>query len=948
MSLPWNNSYNSQDSQATQAIDPNNPQVYTEPDSRPIVTSVTQSVPLSPLNSLTAPVFDTNWALDNLADSQADTAPIASSSAHTVVISQSQTQLISEEEEPPARRTRAKSQASIIPATQWGSVIQYSLSQDSSVQVLSQDEDDVFIVENVVGKYMFQGQEYYEIKWEGWSQVFNTLENGSTLSATQKANILKPKRTINGDKMKKMDQLLKIHCEVMDELERKVYSELWQNLEDYYTCAVGAAVLHGYKWAVWSASEYEKALKAVETLATLYPRAKRLYLHDACITLDEELDIETKYNNEPTLGEEKEHKDLEHFVYPAENEDKKKDGAYVYKFPANEDFEEDKGKLQKLFQRKPRPVSSFSNLLEDTVIIDLEVHAITTNSPLSQLCAVNLLGSKVFNCYIQHQDKPYLQREWASLKESGYVDTDPCDSKSTSVSFPDAILALCLQFTTPGSLFLYKGTTDYSTLLLNFRWHLQFKSPKIEEAIEQFMLRQYRFMPVDRVFKSDLLPVSLATGSSSNKLQKIYNEMFFKSLMFSNNAAGLVYSQQVRIWLSKTLLLIDASFKEKVKGEAVDIWYWADGKLEPVFHYAHTDALHTRNCLLAIATYQLAKQELKEEALSLWKQVMTGIVSNTVYFRKFHLGCTKKMAQWIAGAEYSSDPSSYRNTRFLPVQLFNEMNNKDALSEEDEDRNWRETEYIQPMWLSPESGKGKLLDFLEESEETLLVESKHPEFTIEVYPQVKIQTEKPTASLINATLAQLILVKDVPLEGAGCRLPKQFVFQRSDLENFLAGKSEKDKAFFTTWPCIVIQNANSAERFPKTFILHCKSCPFISHEGRWGSTRMSSQQSLNVIDFRLHPVLSYRLRFCKRCKKWQAVQPGDLNRYGSQVAAQEQSEIRQALNEPRSQSQPQIIVQPAPVIIQGNQRNPVQRAPQQPDARKPLVGQPFVRKKGLY
>lgn len=1002
MSDPATNTYNSQDP-LTQELDEDNMGPFNSPppSPRPVIRSYTQSISPSPLPSLppesistyTAPTSQelTSEGVFELINSQ-DNIDSAHSS-HTEVISQTES-ISSQSQTQPIRSQESIAPTQQRPFTRSYTRVNSQPSLDSSVVLLSQKKDSLEnkynskptnntdpVAERIDAIIKVRSRTYHLIKWKHYPEVFDTVEypvEGLPLAENKEDELLVP---ANQEKLREMDRHLQQHTDRFAKFERDAFAKLWLKYHelDAYTCAFGIAVFHEVDWwvAVSDDSDYARALQAIEDLLPSFEsfqdylsvsRIKRkdsdelpeeefeaeLHQDDS---IEEELSLAQLHLEEPEGEAPK--SSLDYGVADPRRKLPKSNGKlFQYKFP-DEDLTSKQGELLKIFETEVKEVNQLNNLTMNVAIIDLEVHDMTDAAEICQLCAVNLQGDKVFNCFIQKPVRPWLNRNWAAIISNGYVDKEPSDDPKLSLSFSEAILEFCKYFAQPGSLFLFKGTNDYSALVTNFRRHHQLNQPKIEEAIHLFQERQYRFIRVDPAFTKSSLPISLGKDTAK-KLNALFKNMFVDSLLFNTEAAGLLYSMETEERINKKLKLVDPSFPKRAfptKAEnKVELWYWANNYLEPVWHYAHTDSLHTRNCLLAVALYKQLLEPNDLDPLKIWKELMTKIVVVTVAFRKTHLGCSAEMANWIVHM-INRDKTAFRNSRYLPVHIFNQLKqleNPEA-EQQPKQRNFRKTEFRLPIWLSPDKEESSLREFTKSNlTGSLLIESKNSsEQALQVYKNVKIQPDKRNnASMLKEVLKQIVLFNGQRLEGDGCRLPDWMILNKSDFHNFIEFLKKlnrmqlHDQAYYNNYPCFVVMNSNSSERFPKTYLLHHIKCSIITLEGTNAAPKTASQQSVNVIDFRKKPLYSYRFRFCKRCKKYETTEPFQLDVWPEQT---EYTAPTQVLSQFQSQPQPQIIVQPAPVIIQGGGggRNPIQR-PQPPDSRKPLVGQPFIRKKNLF
>lgn len=818
-------------------------------------------------------------------------------------------------------------------------------------------EEPEYIVERIVGRYIFHGEYWYEVKWKDWPDQSNTLQQPQDIPPALRRAVVPPKINANQKKqIKAITELLKIHCNQFDGDEREVYARTWVDLseiKDSYTRAFGVAKLHYTFWYVSNATEKRKAEAAEVKVATIFPKSEAF----KCLQLvrpgempqynEPELEDEEVHYEDPeedavivisSLDDEKKEEELiwpdqillnfqkkEAYPYPTESMDevfrpssdkKRKQDRKLFHRRFNPD-DVVKEPLKELYQQsitEQKELNTFK--LDNIAILDSEIHSISSVNSLSQICAVSLDGKKVFNRYIQHViGGPYLQKEWLELV-GDYVDMEPSDDPEKAESFPAVILQFC-QFWPAGTLFLYKGHNDYSFLVLNFRTHFDLNTAQILEAIQMFSRAQYRFQSADKVLAMDSIPVKLRPKTTVAALDIVYKEIFYRSLLFSSELSSFVYDKEIRDALNEEFkLLLSPTFQGKYDRnpppawEKVDIWYWTSGNLGPVWHSAHTDALMLRNCLIAIMIYFLLGQKTVTTKLELpviWKEIMTAIVAKTTVFREYHLGCSSTSAQLLASIVIE-DAAAFDNSRYLAVRIHNSIMGGE-LNLEDENLETFASDFVPPVYTSPERGQAvfnaTLGEKVKASDGHIQDKKADDLYSFQLFNDVMVSTanEFTESTSLKETLKLLIIEKGLKLEGEGSKLPKEFQFYRTDMQNYFdflqnhKGVSAKDRRWFELHPCLTKAGTSSAVRFPKTYLLHHQDCPELNIKSK-DTALSASQTTISINDFRKHPAYSYRFRFCKKCKKWKETKPDyEPNKYGLRAELKEEQEEASKLDQ---------------------------------------------------
>lgn len=607
--------------------------------------------------------------------------------------------------------------------------------------------------------------------------------------------------------------------------------------------------------------------------------------------------------------------------------------------------------------------------------IDLEVHVLGDLHKLSQMCAVSLDGSRIMNKYIRNFPDPYLAKNWQQLVVDGYVDIEPSDDPKLAVSFADAIKSLCATFDS-GTLFLFKATGDYNWIIDNFR--NQIRVDGIGEAIAVFCERQFRFVSMDDLFRRDELPAKIRAGGM--KLEDLYKKMFVKSLILNTAMKTFLYNHDVQEQVSNSFRegatwgYIDPSFNYPMgSAECVDIWYWPNQNLLPVFHTAHSDALITRNVAVAMLYYFLnAYAYLAERGVEaspenfelVWDEIMTCFVCQTAAFRKAHLGCCSSTAAALLFWIVTQDQDKIQHTRYSPLAIaFSYLSSSNEPGSVGRPQIYAAKPKNPPVVTSPEvapalfDAAGPQDDSKTDSLPNELVYSIQPYFN-----KRRLKVRKPELADANArkeVLKYLILQANRKLEGDGSKLPKQFRFDRSDFENFQEMSqdiAEKKNANTEPQPNAII--SMESKRFPKTFTLHVAGCRYTGYQGVDGVQRPASEQNLLIIPWYSNPQLSFRLRFCKECKRFSANESILTPLYNPRVVIQkdetqkkEQSQVlnkrfdqlldivaTQVKKEPNSQ-QPQVIqLQAPPVVV--NYQGPETRSRSNNNQLQPLAARP--------
>jgi hypothetical protein len=643
--------------------------------------------------------------------------------------------------------------------------------------------------------------------------------------------------------------------------------------------------------------------------------------------------------------------------------------------------------------------------LDMVAILDLEVHKKSYLSNISQICAIALNGKKVFNRYIQHFHEPYLDEAWMQLVVSGYVDIDPSEKPSQSDSFPDAILYFCNVWPA-GTLFIFQGTNDYHTLVRNFRNHADDNTANIINAIEVWKTRNYRFVNASALLKlQEIFPAHLTAA-----LHTVFRTVFNDSLIYNNSMKMFVYNYDTKELLHQLLgksstspfAVIDPSFKkigwdrDKTQAEntaqqrlifdPVDIWYNTTGIMEPVYHYAHTDALVLRNIIItALIFIQAAPVLFKYRDLGsvdeinhtdeegkfikrkIWEEIVTCIFVNTGAFRKYHLGCNDPAIAAVLFEVFRNN-TTINNTYYIAHDVL--MENKKSPLESENSTSYRTVEYFASRVSSPEdaialfkkeeigrrsNAHGPKYDVTSDAAHDEIKNFNIPEAKVKALYTFKLFltpdfpemfTNPPIAykgsrASRKESLQNIIYKYKKSLQGDGCPLPVEYEFNRSDIVNYaefhakavgealsgkrgLTDKKKKeliDKArnkmmqTLTNKPCLIILSA-AEKQYPKTYTLHQVHCIHIELEHDMTKVRQASEQSLYVVDFEKHTTFSFRLRFCKDCKKWSQREVQVIPMYGPKaeqrrVAEQEarhDSDFKQ-LAEIMAQSNREIVAQ---------------------------------------
>lgn len=820
------------------------------------------------------------------------------------------------------------------------------------------EPEDEYVIEEIVARYEYKEEDesldvFYEIKWKGFPDTQNTLEPGDKIPnlrqlrseyARKQKEQKRPTLRDNWDitqktKGPKGDRLREIVTSLynytnQDIRDMEIYAQTWLDMKGLTALQIAREIAKVHHWD-WSDQEYTDP---VFDLADPEDGEPIENLRDALS--QPESSIASSEPVEPLPSEV-----LDRMEY---KEGKRKD---IQKFQEVADDD-----LKQLFEEELKRVDHLNSVLPNIVIIDLEVHNLESKM-ISQICVVKLDGSLGFNRYIKRKIKPFLAEEWQFLVENQWVDLDYSDDPDKAVSFPDAILDMCKLFIA-GTLFLFKGTTDYFTLVTNFKHHMApSRADKTLESIREFRSKQYRFSSLDRLLNLAQFPRKL-----DKRIEPLYNTMFNQSLLINTEIKMLVYSATIRKELSKLFQteykLMDPSFKldRNQEHEKVDIWFWTDGNMQPVFHLAHTDALMTRNVVIALLLYLDLKERFPSEQL-LWEQLMTAIVAKTTAFRQYHLGCSHGAANrlWTI---LEKNKKKFNNSYDLPLDI------EVTKPVEAKTRFHREKEFYASEFPSPEREEDELRNVIkslrQEEEHSLdgpiYIDEKNPEGKFEVFKDLVIEAVNPQRGNIKKeTMHELIWQNKQLLEGKGCRLPKGYLFHRSDLQNF---QELQDKRNYNNKPCLLIMHANTQERFPKTYVLHQSKCRHVSYETSNSRNRKSYQQSLSVLDFNEKSEFSYRMRFCKECKMTSAVKSHPqliraslLKDQPNQRVKLEQQQQQQPNNMMPQLFQPVINVNPQIFLPPQQQQQKNRRAAGVSDAlvqpSKPLMGLPFVPSQNL-
>lgn len=876
---------------------------------------------------------------------------ITRSTAATPAVSQESNRITTNASKPAVPTTPSvKTRKSTSRVSQEIKEIDVSSSVPSSSSVVPEGE---YEIERIWGKYTIGGDIYYEVQYKDSPMIWNQLLSTDDIHATQLKDEYDRQHIITGkavfkkhaDKNRRNTPLIR---EVIDYLadftnelpgDIEIYAQNWldeakkQKLSTVEV-AVGIATVQG--WPLTEVGEEITRHKVVmESLKKKLPylfaqntNSKQKTVSQPIVidSLSQSSAHEHKYDSQDNSNTTTTTSSTTtEMVYPVEVETKMKRletkdkrlptmQFYYHKWSDDMIRDKDLELYFKLENESKIATTDRTQAVSSICFIDLEVHDASPNHLMSQICSVSLDGSKVHNKYIQNFRKPYLNREWQQLVDDKLVDIEPCDNPEQSYTFPDAMISFCQYWDKPGTLFIYQGTNDYNTIVENFYRHFESQTANSKEAILLFRSRQYRFIPVNAVFKHSDLPRSknggADTGSKSFKLEDIYLRMFHYSLIISKSTRTLLYGYEITEIMRKyegSFPFIDAAFTQVglPEHERVDIWYWTNGAMKPVFHQAHTDALVLRNCTIAVLIYLMFIPELQpEDNEVVYNEIMTYLYCNTAVFRKFHLGCKSTQATSLLWQIVSSqNSSSLSNSLYLinSMALKRKTMKLDILVEENR-RSWRTTEFQRPTLTFP---GGRLVEDFEQAIESITdldpEESKETVYQFKPYRDlsrpIKALNPSRTKYLPDKTLIlqDIIWENQMKLEGTSIHVPHSYTSLGNDFASYTSQNvSRAELERMKSSPCIVVQGTNStAERFPKTLLLHCYGCPHISYEGQPDSIRDSYQQSLNVINFKKRTSFSYRFRFCKTCKKWQNTQAQTIPMYSQAAEEREQSERQQ-------------------------------------------------------
>ena len=850
------------------------------------------------------------------------------------------------------------------------------------------------------GRYKIQGKWYFEVQWKGFSMRDNTLEPIANVSNSLKQQLKETRDSTveNNETIRQVIAVLQDHTNEIDE-DMLIFAQNWLTETELspYQIALGIAMSQGWQWLVLK-KESEKTKQDVASLKLIYNTSAEFSVFAAspdqmpqrgtAIELDQDEAVEEVEEKKATLfpwgGA------VPAMLYKPVDETRKvklphsEQSVHLYQF----DAEELKGEtnLLEIFNKSVVPVDE----CPEVAFLDLEVHKMSYLFTLSQLCAVSLNGQVLLNRYIRHYPMAYLDPQWKQLVVDGYVDMEPADDPDTAVAFLDAIDLLCERFEKPGTCFIFQGNADYSWLIANFRNHL--KDPRLSDVLTRFREKQYRFVSQENLFKISELPKRVRT-TKKRKLEKNYALMFVDSLIFHSNMQTFLYSWDVQKRIhdecetaAGRFPFVDPGFPHEFLShrnrdyERVDICFWTDSML-PVFHNAHTDALVLRNMTIGVLIYLVnapsiwagrgyddmeSMEPKKRDGLLelIWNEIMTCLVCKTAVFHKYHLGCSRTEIQKLLFKLIMQNDPAVHNSLYAPIAIAHRQLEDPVLDNDDShEANARQyaSSYSRPLVPSPESSLAVFKnakpvdDKIKEPKDALY------EFTPYQDYDKTIRTNNPDTvqnASMKTAMRELIYESNNNIEGDGSKLPVQFQFFRSDLQNFEAMIDEKDTTRLRQQPSIVVMKKDQSESFPKTYILHAYGCRHVGIQNS-AQGRSAADQSLNIIDWSTNPAFSFRLRFCKDCKKWdsrftqlephynpkaakQRVQQKEQDTLG-RILSSQREQLNAVLDTVNNRPVQQIVVQAPPVYINNPRAGAVtrSRATAVHPPRAPVVGRPF-------
>ena len=320
--------------------------------------------------------------------------------------------------------------------------------------------------------------------------------------------------------------------------------------------------------------------------------------------------------------------------------------------------------------------------------LDLETHTVIAAPPICQISSISLDGKHNFNRYVRWG---YLDPAFA--KHADKVAIDPWDWETTPVFIE--VMKRFVSWHKEYTVFFHYGHNDYKWILHNFIRHQP--NPRTEvieeekedeeekereeekkqeeeratynQVLEKFVKNQYQFINIWEFLRYFGEETGLSShlglpyrGKAPSTLSEVYDHMFRRSLLISTKEEMLVDSDDVRAVVKTTLdkwykLLgndeMDSDANKEQKSASLKMTFWTDKHLQPLSHYAHSDALMMREIVIMMVLYLEVRLRIielrgqKQHEIDLYSDVATSVMIQTVFFRKFHLGWSDRMTHFF-------------------------------------------------------------------------------------------------------------------------------------------------------------------------------------------------------------------------------------------------------------------------------------------------------------
>jgi hypothetical protein len=330
---------------------------------------------------------------------------------------------------------------------------------------------------------------------------------------------------------------------------------------------------------------------------------------------------------------------------------------------------------------------------------------------------------------------------------------------------------------------------------------------------------------------------------------------------------------------------------DQTGSQPIEIWHRTDASLQPVWHYAHTDAFWLRNIVLVV----LASLQIESVLWNHRQRFSRDRLETATWFRQ--LDDEEKES---AEAAYEDNRAWMLNFEIFTAfaELYGFYRNEHLPYDETSALyfwfciattrgKWHNTQEADQELnaLSPGLGYSLFRDkpFLEQP----IASVSDPRFMdSQLYRRISTESDEINSipvpigdnRVIWLTASQKGRVKDakgrrdqmtsimvrmgVPVQGVS---PNVLDVNKSSIQLYLEKRRDAE-TFLLNNPWLVHYNSSGTVA-PYTLVLHCLSCTTVSYEHNRSRQYKLREKMISVLEFDKNPVVPFLMRFCRLCCK---------------------------------------------------------------------------------